>query len=161
MKKIEQHLYDLQTSTARSIRSSLPSGHIIGNSAGVTLFEILVALVILAVAIVPMLGAFAPGLSLLADQEETVVFTNQARGTLNKAAALDFATLSNSLGDPVDLIALFGSKTEADREAFVFNGQIHTPIIAIADVSGGVGGGLLEIKVTVGSVVFKTLKAAY
>ena len=154
------HIYDSQTSITNLIRTALPGHLIIRNSKGFTLFEILLAVVILAIAIVPMMNAFAPGLSSLENEEKTAVFTNQARGTLNRAAALDFATLNGNQGDPVNLATLFGSQDEADKETFSFKGQNYTPILAINDASGGVGG-LLELNVTVDPVMFKTLKAEY
>ena len=60
----------------------------------------------------------------------------------------------------VGMATLFGSQDEADKETFSFKGQNYTPILAINDASGGVGG-LLELNVTVDPVMFKTLKAEY
>jgi len=154
------HIYDSETSITTLIRTALPGHRITRNSAGFTLFEILLAVVILTIAIVPMMNAFAPYLSSLENEEKTTVFTNQARGTLNRAAALDFATLTSNQGDPVNLATLFGSQDEADKETFSFKGQNYTPILAINDASGGVGG-LLELNVTVDQVMFKTLKAEF
>lgn len=131
------------------------------NDRGFTLFEIIVSVLILAIAIVPMVNAFNPAILSfysISDEEETAVFSNQARGTLNRIAALDFDTLSTNQGDPVNLVSLFGSSNEADKETFIFKGQSYTPAVAITDASGGAGG-LLELTVTVGHVSFKTLKA--
>jgi len=154
------HPYDHYTLISNRIRAAGPGRRIIGNSEGFTLFEILLALAILAIAIVPMMNAFAPGLSALDNEEKTAVFTNQARGTLNRVAALDFTVLNNNQADSVNLAALFGSQDEADKESFSFKGQNYTPILAIKDASGGAGG-LLEITVTVDPVTFKVLKAEY
>ena len=56
---------------------------------GFTLMEICVALFILGIAIAPMLNAFSPALTTTDSVEETMVFTNQARKTLNRVLALD------------------------------------------------------------------------
>jgi prepilin-type N-terminal cleavage/methylation domain-containing protein len=130
------------------------------NPRGFTLIEILVALLLLGMAIVPMLNAFAPAMLSIGGEEETTVFTSQARGTLNRIASLDFNTLSANLGTSVDLAALFGSAAEADKEAFSFKNVNYSPIVSITDVSGGIGG-LLEITTTIDHIVMKTLKAEY
>ena len=127
---------------------------------GFTLLEIIIAIFILGIAIVPMVNSFGPSIISTSNEEKIAVFTNQVRGTLNRAAALDFATLNSNQGDPVNLATLFGSQDEADKETFSFKGQNYIPILAINDASGGVGG-LLELNVTVDHVMFKTLKAEY
>lgn len=128
------------------------------NDAGFTLFEVLFAIVILAVAIVPMLNAFGPALMSTAVGERLVVFTNQAKSTLNRTVGLDYDTLNNNLGSPAVLASLFGSTAEADREMFTFGGTDYTPTISIADASGGAGG-LLEVTVTIEEIALKTLKS--
>jgi prepilin-type N-terminal cleavage/methylation domain-containing protein len=130
------------------------------NNKGFTLFEIIMAVFILAIAIVPIVRAYAPAIFSTGSEEKTAVFTNQARGTLSRVAALDFTTINNNLGDPVDLPTLFGSAAEAARETFLFKGENYTPTVGVTDASGGTGG-LLEIGVTVGEVSLKTLKANY
>lgn len=127
---------------------------------GFTLFEILMAVVILAVAIAPMVAAFGPSLFATGAEEELSVFNNRARGTLNRAAALSFATLNNNIGDPVNLTSLFGTAAEAAKETFTFKGSSYTPTLAITDQGGGAGG-LLEITVTLENVSVQTLKAEY
>jgi len=128
------------------------------NDAGFTLAEVLMASIILAIAIVPMLNAFRPALISTGIGERLAVFTNQAGSTLNRAVGLDYDTLNNNLDNPVDLAALFGSTAEANREMFPFEGTDYTPTISITDASGGVGG-LLEITVTMEEITLKTLKS--
>ena len=125
---------------------------------GFTLLEIVLAIFLLGIALAPMIGAFSPVLESTRATEETAVFTNQARWTLSRVAALDFLTLSSHQGDPVDLSALFGSVSEADKENFTFNGQAFTPTVSISDASGG-SGGLLRLAVTIDRVSLSTLKA--
>jgi prepilin-type N-terminal cleavage/methylation domain-containing protein len=139
---------------------ALPGHRIIHNHNGFSLFEIILAVLILAVAIVPMLNAFSPAIFATTAQEETAVFINQARGTLNRAAALDFDTLSSHQGNPVNLAALLGSQAEADKEAFTFRGQTIIPAVAITDFSAGAGG-LLELTASIADVRVSTLKAEY
>ena len=130
------------------------------NYRGFTFLEIILVVLILAVAIVPMVRAFAPAVLTASTDEETTVFANQARGTLNRVMALDFATLENNQGDPVDLATLFGSAAEADKENFTYKGKNYTPTVAITDASGGLGG-LLQLTVTAEQVRFATLKSQY
>jgi prepilin-type N-terminal cleavage/methylation domain-containing protein len=130
------------------------------NCRGFTFLEILLVVLILAIAIVPMVRAFAPAVLTASADEETAVFHNQARGTLNRVMAFDFDTLNNNQGDPVNLAALFGSAAEADKETFSFKGKNYTPIVAITDASGGLGG-LLQLSVTLEQVRFATRKSQY
>lgn len=130
------------------------------NNKGFTLVEIIIAVALLAIAIVPMVSAYGPAIFSTSTEEETAVFTNQARGTLNRVAALDFPILDNNQGNPVDLVTLFGSAAEAAKETFSLEGNTYTPMVAIADVSGGLGG-LLEITVTLDQVSLITLKTEY
>ncbi len=130
-----------------------------GNRRGFTLVEMVLVVLILAIAIVPMTGAFSPALRSVSQSEGTAVFVNQARWTLSRAEALDFQTLNDHQGDPADLAALFGSSAEAAKEDFSFKGQVYTPVLAVTDASGGVGG-LLQLRVTVDDVTLTTLKAS-
>ena len=130
------------------------------NTKGFTFLEILLVVLLLAIAIVPMLRAFSPAVSSADSIEETAVFANQTRGTMNRVMALDFDTLSNNQGDPVDWVSLFGSAAEAAKENFQFRGENYTPTVAITDASGGPGG-LLQLTVTVDHVRLTTLKAEY
>lgn len=132
------------------------------NSDGFTLFEIIITVLIMAIAIVPMLNAYAPGVFSTIGMAESAVFTNQARATLNRAAALDFQTLNNNQGNPVNLASLFGSADEAAKETFTYRGKSYTPTVVITDASGDPEvGGLLEINVTVDAASLKMLKASY
>jgi hypothetical protein len=129
-----------------------------GCSSGFTLFEVVLAIVILVVAIVPMVNAFKPSLLSTQNEEMAVVFTNQARGTLNRVASMDFTTLWSNQGTP-GLDTLLGAGQEA-VESFSLGSVTYTPIVSIADASSGTGG-LLEITVTVNQIALKTLKADY
>jgi prepilin-type N-terminal cleavage/methylation domain-containing protein len=130
------------------------------NSDGFTLVEIMLVVLILAIAIVPMVRAFSPAVSTARAEEETVVYTNQARGTLNRVMALDFDILNDNQGDPVDLAALFGSAAEGAKETFTYNGKDYTPTVSITDASGGQGG-LLQLAAKIGQIRFATLKSQY
>jgi prepilin-type N-terminal cleavage/methylation domain-containing protein len=133
-------------------------GPILRSREGFTLVEIVLVVLILGIAIVPMVGAFSPASRSVRLSEEVTVFTNQARWTLSRVCALDFQTLSDNQGDPADLAALFGSAAEAAKEDLSYRGQTYTPVVAITDASGGVGG-LLQLRVTIGDVSLTTLKA--
>jgi len=125
--------------------------------AGFIMMEVVLTLVLMAIAISPMLSAFTPALTAAGVTEEAAVFTNRTRATLNRVAALDFVLLSANTGDPVNLADLFGSQAEADKESFSFRGQAYTPRAAITDASGGEGG-LLELTVECHDISYKTLR---
>ncbi|MDP2647534.1 MAG: hypothetical protein Q8P24_21605 [Desulfobacterales bacterium] len=125
---------------------------------GFSIFEILIALFLMAVAIAPMINAFSPAVISTGEEEKMVVFTNQARFTLNRVSNLPFATLNANQADPVNLETLFGSSAEAAKETFSFRGASYTPQVAIA--SGG-GAGLLELSARAGDIALKTLKAEF
>lgn len=132
----------------------------ISDNKGFTFLEIILVVLILAIAIVPMVRAFSPGTLSANTEEETTVFTNQARGTLNRVMALDFDTLNNNQGATVDLAALFGGGAEAAKESFTFKGENYTPTVAITDASSGAGG-LLELSVKISHIQLSTRKAHY
>jgi len=136
-----------------------PRGASVSNK-GFTLLEIIFAVLLLAIAIVPMMNAYAPAIFSTAGEEERAVFTNLARATLNRVAALEFAKLNDNQGNPVALATLFGSADEAAKETFAFKGTTHTPTVAITDQSGG-DGGLLEVEVAINYVSLRTLKSEY
>ena len=127
---------------------------------GFTLLEIIFAVLLLAIAIVPIMNAYTPAIFSTAAEEELAVFTNRARATLNRVAALEFSRLNDNLGNPVDLATLFGSADEAAKETFALKGTSYTPAVAITDQGGG-DGGLLEVEVTINYVSLKTLRAEY
>ena len=127
---------------------------------GFTLVEIIIAVLILGVAISPMVRAFAPAIFSTSGEEETTVFANRARGTLNRVLALDFENLKNNQGDPVDLESLFGSTEEADKETFLFKAATYTPIVAITEKIEG-DEWLLELTVSINQVRLTTFKVEY
>lgn len=140
--------------------SATDNGRRTTNYGGFTLIEIIIAVFLIALIIVPLVSAFGPALFSTSGEEETAVFTNQVRGTLSRVMNLDFQTLDNNQGNPVNLVTLFGSAAEAAKETFSYQGKSHTPTVAISDVSGG-NGGLLEVTVTMDHVSLKTMKADY
>jgi prepilin-type N-terminal cleavage/methylation domain-containing protein len=127
---------------------------------GFSLVEILIAVMILALAIVPIINAIGPAVKTTAAEAQISVFTNQARATLNRLLTVDFATLNANQGDAVDLTSLLGSTDEANLENFLLNGKPYTPTVDITDAGGGAGG-LLELTVTINQVRLTTLKADY
>ena len=127
---------------------------------GFSLLEMLMVLVLLAVAIVPMLNAFRPTLMSASAEEGSLVFQNRARGTLSRVMTNNFSALDARKSNRVDLVTLFGSAGEAAKESFAFRGTNWQPGIAIADASGGTGG-LLRVSVTMEQVTLSELKADY
>ncbi len=133
--------------------------------AGFSLLEIMLVVVLMAVALVPMLNAFLQPMLAAKIQKANVICSARAAGTLARISSLEFAALDASRGDPVDLAALFGwpeapKTSEADKETFLLEGAAVVPSVAITDASGG-RGGLLDVSVTVRDVTFRTLKAEY
>jgi len=124
---------------------------------GFTLFEILIALVILGTAIIPIMEAMAPSLATIPYLEKEIVLTNRARGTLNRIMVLDFDTLTVNVGNPVDIATLFGSVTEGQKENFTHGGVVYQPVVAIEDESG-VDNTLLKLSVTLENLKLTTLK---
>ena len=127
---------------------------------GFSLVEILIAVMILTLAIVPIINAIGPAVRTTAAEAQSSVFANQARATLNRLLTVDFATLNANQGNAVDLESLFGSTAEANLENFLLNGKSYTPSVDITDAGGGAGG-LLELTVTINQVRLTTLKADY
>jgi prepilin-type N-terminal cleavage/methylation domain-containing protein len=127
-------------------------------TAGFTLVEVLLVVLLLGIAMVPMMAAFKPALSGVGPDEQELVLANQARGTLHRALSVGYATLNANQGSPADLASLFGSAAEAAKEDFSFGGSNYTPVVSISDASGGTGG-LLRVSVDVGEISFSTLKA--
>lgn len=133
------------------------------NSKGFTLFEILLAVLFLAIAVVPLLTAYQPAIFATGNEEELSVFSNRCRGTLNRVAALKYSILDSYKGGEVNLDTLLGSSEEADKETFSYQGASYTPTVKVtaSDKDTDNEGGLLEITVTIGSVTLKTLRAEY
>ncbi len=139
------------------------------SESGFTLIEIVMAVLLLAIAIAPILAAFKPALFATSGEEELSVFTHRARGTLNRLMTFDFQVHQDYLdayGSTVDLEDFFevagaeDPSDEAGKETFPFKGDSYTPTVTITDQSSGAGG-LLEITVTVANVSVQTLKAEY
>jgi len=140
-------------------------------SSGFTLFEIIVALFIISLAIIPMMRSFGPAMMAAANVEKTAVLTNQARATMERLLAFDFDTLKLKVDDsqPLTVYDVFGVPTDpADPDypdypddIFEFEGVSYTPEITLADASGDASKTLLDLTVTIGSMRITTKKAAY
>ncbi|MHB8093092.1 MAG: type IV pilus modification PilV family protein [Syntrophales bacterium] len=153
-------------------RQFLSAHHISHNQRGFTLFEIILTLLIMAIAIVPMMNAFAPALLATGQGEEQTILTGQARQTMNRLTNIDFLKLDANRGNPANLVALFGSQTEVDKEIFDYSGTTYAPVATICatdksgvrvpdcitNASDGTSG-LLELTVTLKNVTLQTLKA--
>jgi len=127
---------------------------------GFSLMEVVVACLLLAIAVVPMVLSFVPAGKAVQAERRLTVFTNRARGTLYRVRTVDYDTLLQHAGNPVDLTALFGSADEAARESFILQGSNYTPNVVVRNVSGSIGG-LLEIVVSLDDVTLRTMKAEY
>jgi len=138
-------------------------------STGFSLFEILLAMVLVALTVVPMMEAFSPGRA-VEGGEEAAVFTNQVRGTLNRIAAYDYEVLDSyvaaygggtmNLSDLFSIAGFSNGGSEAALEEFTHKGIGYAPVVTITDASGGAGG-LYELSVAVEYVTLKTQKAEY
>lgn len=122
------------------------------------MMDLMVAMLLMAIAIGPMMDSFFPSFNAMADERRTAVLTTGALGTLNRVTGLAYATLESNMGTPANLSALLGSAEAAAEETVMVNNQAYVPIVTITDASGGIGG-LLEITVTLDTIVFQTLKA--
>jgi prepilin-type N-terminal cleavage/methylation domain-containing protein len=143
-------------------RQCVSAHHLVHNQRGFTLFEIFMALLILAIAIIPMMNAFAPSLLSTGHGEEQAVLIGQARRTMNRLLDMDFRSLDTNQGKPANLVALFGSQAEADKENFVYLDQTCVPVVDIEVPSEASGlGGLLELTVTLRTVRLQTLREAH
>ena len=136
------------------------NGHTDTRQSGLSLLEMLMVLVLLAVAIIPMLQAFSPTIASQSAEERSLVFHNRARGTLSRVMCFPFSALDARKSNQVNLVALFGSAGEAARESFAFRGTNWQPRIAITDASGGTGG-LLRVSVSLENLTLSALKADY
>jgi hypothetical protein len=123
---------------------------------GFLMIDLLIVILLMAIALGPMITSFFPSFNAMADQRRRAVMTAGAQGTLNRVAGLPYDTLETHMGAPADLAALLGSVAAAAEEAVDFNGQSHVPVVTLTDAGSG---GLLEISVTLDTIVFQTLKA--
>lgn len=128
------------------------------SSSGFTLFEIIIAIFIISLAIVPMMEGFRPAMMTAASVEKTAVLTDRARGTLNRMLATDFDTLqSKADAQPHTGTDVFGDS----EETFVFDGISFSPEITISDQSGDSSKTLLNLTVKIDTISFTTLRADY
>lgn len=132
--------------------------------------EVLVAVLLLAIAIAPMMLALTPPLRGVQATEQRDVCVNCALYTLTRITALDYAVLYGNKSSSVDLTYLLGgmgqsSSVERDAEVFSLSGTSYTPAVSIANyvdpVSSLVVTGALQIAVTVGPVRLTALRTDY
>jgi len=128
-------------------------------SSGFTLFEIIIALFIISIAVIPMMKSFGPAMSTAAIVEKTAVLSNQARATMERLLILDFDTLKEKIDDSPFLgnDIIFG----AVDETFTFKEVFYTPSITITDASGDASKTLLDVTVALDSMSISTRKADY
>jgi prepilin-type N-terminal cleavage/methylation domain-containing protein len=128
-------------------------------SSGFTLFEIIIALFIISIAVIPMMKSFGPAMSTAAIVEKTAVMTNQARATMERLLVLDFNTLKSKVDDsqPLSGNDVFGDS----NESFTFEGASYAPEITIIDSSGDTSKTLLTLTVAIDDISVSTLKAEY
>lgn len=130
---------------------------------GFTLFEIIVAIFILSLAVIPMMESFGPAMMSSASVEKKAMMANQARGTMDRLQSVDFQTLSLKTLDPQPILAsaVFGDV----EETFTFESVDYSPQITIAyepgDASGDASKKLLILTVSLENVSLVTLKADY
>jgi len=128
-------------------------------SSGFTLFEIIMALFIISIAVIPMMKSFGPAMSTAAIVEKTAVLSNQARATMERLLALDFDILKLKVDEsqPLSGNDVFGDSDET----FTFKQASYTPSITITDASGDASKTLLDVTVALDSVSISTRKADY
>ena len=123
------------------------------NPSGFTLFEVMVTIFILSLAVVPMMKSFRPAMMSSAGVAKTTVLTNQARGTLERLSAVDFNTLNICTSE------LSTDFFEDNLEKITFEGIDYDPKITITDAAGD--STLLKLTVTIETISFSTLRADY
>ncbi len=131
-------------------------------NAGFTLFEVLLTIVILLIAIIPMMDAFRPSLFATWGEERRIIFTNCVRQTMNKALSTDYGELEKRVNttETIKASLLFGNSDDNCS----YSGSTYDPDVKI-DYAGYDGAnpllGLLNIKVTVNEISLEALKADY
>jgi len=130
---------------------------------GFTLFEIIVAIFILSLSVIPMMESFGPAMMSSASVEKKAIIANQARGTMERLRSVDFHTLSSKTLEPQPILAsaVFGDV----EETFTFEGIEYSAKITIdyepEDASGDASEKLLRLTVALENVSLVTLKADY
>ena len=129
------------------------------SSSGFTLFEIIMAMFVISIAVIPMMQSFGPAMMTAGAVEKTAVLTNQARATMERLLALDFDTLRSKVDDTQPLTGndVFGDSDET----FTFKVSSYTPAITISDASGDASKTLLNLTVTLAGMSVSTRKADY
>ncbi len=123
------------------------------SSSGFTLFEIIMAMFVISIAVIPMMQSFGPAMMTAGAVEKTAVLSNQARATMEQLLALDFDDLKEQPADP--------DYPDYPDDNFEFEGVSYTPEINIIDASEDGSETLLKLTVTIDDIAFTTLKADY
>ncbi len=128
-------------------------------SSGFTLFEIILAMLIISIAIIPMMQSFAPAMMATAKTEKKLVMSNRARATMERLLALDFDILKSKVDDSQPLTGndVFGDS----EENFTFKETSYAPSITISDASGDGSKTLLDLNITLENTSISTKKADY
>jgi len=129
------------------------------DSSGFTLFEIVIAIFIVSIAVIPMMESFRPAMMSGKNVEKSAVMTNHARGTMERLLLVDFDTLSSKVDEaqPLSGNDVFGDV----EETITFEDDSYSPEITISDASGDASKTLLTLTVSLEDITFSTLKADY
>ncbi len=132
-------------------------------SSGFTLFEVILVIVILLIAIVPMMDAFRPALFATSAEERRVIFTNCVRQTLYRALSTNYGDLEKRVNrtETIKASLLFGNSDDNCR----CSGGTYDPDVKIDyaayDAQNNPFLGLLTIRVTIDEISLEALKADY
>ncbi len=128
--------------------------------AGFTLTELLVVIVILAIAVIPMIEAFAPARRAgpLPQQRTTLIY--ETEGILNQVLDLPYAEVAAYQASPVTLLPVLAARNGTTTTGVVYRGTTYTPTLKLTDAGGGTGG-LVMVTVTVDDETLTALKAQY
>jgi len=129
------------------------------HSSGFTLFEIIMAMFVISIAVIPMMQSFGPAMMTAGAVEKTAVLTNQARATMERLLSLDFDTLRSKVdyAQPLTGNYVFGDSDET----FTFEAGTYSPEITISDASGDASKTLLDLTVALEGMSISTKKADY
>ena len=142
----------------------------IKRSSGFTILEMILVLLLLAIAIVPMMDAFTPSLRSAKVTGETEVCADRALFTITRIIALDYSDLYQNQGNSVDLATLLsvpGSTVAAEGtvESFSSGGASYTPVVSILPFvnpsTSMTMTGALQVTVSGGPVQLRALRADY
>jgi prepilin-type N-terminal cleavage/methylation domain-containing protein len=131
-----------------------------GRRGGFSLTELLVVIVILAIAIVPMINAFAPARRAGPLPQRSAALLCATEGILNQALDLGYAELAACRSAPATVLPMLAARNGTTTTGIVHRGTTYTPTLELADAGGGTGG-LIMVTVTLGDETLVGLKAQY